>query len=251
MADIDDGPDDLEDKVAVADDVDLEPDDGEDGESGDTDDELEAAEEDDAEDGDEDPEPKAAKKEGRYATLARRAKEAEADAKAAREAVARLEQQQQQQLQQQNRAAWQAQEQAKLDLMLPEERVAYQTQQQLQAMQQQMAHIQFQAAEAAEKAEYTAKAATSPVYGKYASRVEKLKADLLREGRNVSRENLLKLLIGEDALQRGAKVGAKQKAAGSARRAAASGRQQSGRSDTASNSRREKTLEERLEGVLI
>jgi len=222
-------------------------------------DEADEGPDDETEDGDREPDEDddevdlvaAPKKEGRYAVLARRAKEAEAKAEAAERRAAEIAQRQEQQLQQQSRAAWEASERGKLEAMLPEERMAYQTQQQIQALRAEMQQVQFQAAEASEKAAFSAEARANPVYSKYESRVEAMKQDFLRQGKVVSRENILRHLIGEDALKRGAKAGAKQRSAGAARKAAAGGRQQSGRSDTATNSRREKSLEERLEGVLI
>ena len=242
------GPDDLDQDFEVLEDVDLEPDEGEDGEAAEEDDEgLEAS---DADDGDED-EPAPVKKEGRYAVLARRAKEAETRAEAAERRAQEALDRQTQGLQRRDRAAWEAQVREKLENMLPEERIAYQTEQRLQQMQHQMAQMQFHANEMAERAAFSAEARVNTVYSKYESRVEQMKKDFLTKGQNVSRENILKHLIGEDALKRGAKAGQKQRSAGSARKAAASGRQQSGRSDTTSSSRREKTLEERLEGVLI
>lgn len=214
------------------------------------DDETDAGPDDEGDDGEVD-EAKPARKEGRYAVLARRAKQAEDDAKAARQEVERITRQQQEVLQRQDRAAWEAQERIKLEAMLPEEKLAYQTQQQIQALRAEMQQVQFQAAEASEKASFAAEARVNPVYGKYADRVEDMKQDFLRQGKVVSRENILRHLIGEDALKRGGKAATKQRAAGAARKTAAAGRQQSGRSDTTSGSRREKTLEERLEGVLI
>lgn len=225
-------------------------------------DESEATEDDDAEEGDDedgedgeeaegdDPEPKP-KKEGRYAVLARRAKQAEEEAKRTREQFDQLQRQVQQQLQGPARAQWEAAERAKVEAMLPEERLAYQTQQQLQAMQHTLAQVQFQSAEAAERAEFAAKASVNPAYAKYADRVEKMKQDFLRDGKNVSRENILRHLIGEDALARGTKAGAKQRASGAARKAAAKGRPVSGRGDQASGGRAPKSLEEKLADVYI
>ena len=245
--------DDLEDDVADDSDFDLDTED--DAEVGDEDADLEASddtdvEDDDGEEEDDEPAPKA-KKEGRYAVLARRAKEAEAEAKAAKEEVARIARQNDEALRQRNQAEWEKQEREKLENMLPEERIAYQTDQKLRQMQHTLARVEFQALEATEKAEFSAEARVNPVYAKYSARVEAMKQDFLKKGSNVSRENILKHLIGEDALKRGAKAGAKQRSSGTARKAAASGRQQGGRSDTVSNSKREKTLEERLENVLI
>jgi len=244
MADTEfDGPEDeldleAEDELEIEDEV----------EEGDEAEESDEADE-GADDGDE--EAKAAiqvkaKKEGRFAVLARRAKEAEERAKKVEEDLQRF----QQQRTHQDRAAWEAAERAKLDNMLPDERAAYIADQRFNQMQFQLQQTQFQMAEMAEKASFEARASVNPTYAKYADRVEKVKADYLKDGKNVSRENILYHLIGKDALEKGTKAGARMRANGAAKKAAAKGRPASGRGDMAGGRRGQDDSLEALESRL-
>lgn len=231
-----------EDELEVEDEVEDEVEEGDEGEESDEADEG-------ADDGDE--EAKAAiqvktKKEGRFAVLARRAKEAEERAQKVEEDLQRF----QQQRIHQDRAAWEAAERVKLDNMLPDERAAYLSDQRFNHMQMQLQQTQFQMAEMAEKTSFESKASVNPTYAKYADRVEKMKADYLKDGKNVSRENILYHLIGKDALGKGTKAGARLRANGAAKKAAAKGRPASGRGDMAGSSRGQDDSLEALESRL-
>jgi hypothetical protein len=99
------------------------------------------------------------------------------------------------------RRAKEAEERARnRDLLSPEERIQAdmaEMRNQLQFMQQRSA---FDSQDAADRTAFAAKAASNPVYAKYADQVEAHLADLRRQGQNVTREALLAYVVGRAAL---------------------------------------------------
>jgi hypothetical protein len=240
------GPDDLE-APEVDEDAEAGPDEVED----DPVDDSDEGSEDDGDDGEPEVAAKPARKEGRLATLARRAKAAEEAATKAEAALAAVQRTQHEVQQREAQQRNEAQERAHLETLLPEEREIYGLKKELHQVQRNMQMLAFQATEASEKATFQAKAATVPLVGRYADRVEQRKQQLLQQGVNVPRELILQTMIGEDALKKAPAAGAKQRAAGAAKKTSAQARQAGGRSDTAGGKRGEKSLEERLENVLL
>ena len=180
------------------------------------------------------------------------AREAAAEAAALRKEMAELRQQRQQAHPQEESLE---QEQAKLALMSVEERVDYKLAKAEKINQRQMAMVQFQTAEAADKASYEAKAAYEPRYKKYAADVEKLLSSERAAGKNWPRETILKFVLGERVLNAKPMVDKQRK---DAQRRVSSQRTspEAGRSDRAAqrgrgNGSTLSELERRLEGVEI
>jgi hypothetical protein len=162
-----------------------------------------------------------------------------------------------QELREARQAQWQRQQaaseeerQARRALMTPEERVA----DDMAALRREFAATrqqdQMSTAAMMDKAAFDAKAATKPVYAKYASEVEERFQDQLRQGRPVEREIILKVLLGERALSGASDQKARRKAQGrveSQRVPAGSGK---GDSPTARGKAGD-TAENRLKGVII
>jgi len=154
-------------------------------------------------------ETKVSRGDARIQRLANEAKAAREEAAAARREAEELRRQ----TWQQNSQVTAQQEQERLALMLPEERTTYQ----LQKMQQQFdqARQQDRAATAAlmDKTAYDAKATINPVYKKFQDEVEARFEQHQRQGAPVAREILLKLVLGERALEGARNPGPKRQAA--------------------------------------
>lgn len=176
------------------------------------------------------------------------------EAKAAREeaAAARRE------AEEARRAAWQRSQaaseeerQARRALMTPEERVADDMAQMRREFAQQRHQDQMTTAALMDKTAYDAKATINPVYAKFKDEVEGRFQDLARKGQPVEREIILKVLLGERALEGAGKSGPARRQASKrveSQRVAAG----SGRGDTPSNrGRAGDTAESRLKDVII
>lgn len=184
--------------------------------------------------------------EARFQRLANETKAAREEAATARREAEEL-----------RRAQWQRQQsvseeerQARRALMTPEERVN----DDMAALRREFAAERHQdrmsSAAMMDKAAFDAKAATRPVYAKYASEVEERFQDQLRQGRPVEREIILKVLLGERALSGASDPKARRKAQGrvDSQRVPAS----SGKGDSPSNrGKAGDTAENRLKGVII
>lgn len=175
------------------------------------------------------------------------------ETKAERQRADRLEQE----LREARQERWQRQQasseeerQARRALMTPEERIT----DDMQAMERRFAATrqqdQMSSAAMMDKAAFDAKAATRPVYAKYASEVEERFQDQLRQGRPVEREIILKVLLGERALSGASDQKARRQAKGrvDSQRVSAS----SGKGDSPSaRGKAGDTAENRLKGVII
>ena len=178
------------------------------------------------------------------------AREAAAEAAALKREIAELRQQRQAP-QQESRE----QEEARLALMSVEERVDYKLAKATKEHERQMAVVQFQASDAADKASYDAKAAYEPRYKKYAVDVEKLLLQERQAGRNFPRDTILKFVLGERVMNAKPVVD-KQRREAARRVDAQRTRPDQGRSDRAAprgrgNGNSLAELEARLDGVMI
>lgn len=185
--------------------------------------------------------------ETRFQKLANETKAAREEAAEARREAAELRRQGWQQ--QQTRSA--EEEQQRLAYMTPDERAEYRIRQSeaRQTSERQQDRVQFAAT--MDKVAFDAKAAANPVYARHREAVETKFQDQLRQGKPVEREILLKLHLGDLALQGASKSGAQRKQAASrvqSQRVAPT----NGKGDAASpRARAGDTAESRLRNVII
>jgi hypothetical protein len=178
------------------------------------------------------------------------AREAAAEAAALKKELAELRQRQQA-----PQTESREQEEAKLALMSVEERVDYKLAKAEKENQRQMAVVQFQASDQADKAAYDAKSSYEPRFKKYAADVEKLLLAERQAGRNFPRETILKFVLGERVMNAKPAVD-KQRRDAQRRIGAQRTSSEAGRSDRAaprgrSNGNALSDLERRLAGVYI
>ncbi len=166
--------------------------------------------------------------------------------------AAELEQMRQQQATL-TRQQQEAQQKAYLDSLDPVERQNVLMEQRFQEMQRQQQMIQMQLQEQADRAQFQAKAATNPMVGKYADRVEAELQKLRAAGQNAPRETLLAYLIGQDMLTKTPAAAAKQRAASASRVKSAQGTPPNSRSNARAGSDGESLdeLEARLAGKVF
>lgn len=142
-------------------------------------------------------------------------------------------------------------EQQKLQEMEPHDRVAYLANKQAEALQGQIAKLQFQVQDTQDQARFQAKAAADPLYGKYVDKVEQKLQEMQSQGVTTTRDAILKYYVGEDLLaKREGAGGIRAKAAAAQRIASATGKTIGVRGATP-GTKSGKSLEERLTGVLI
>ena len=147
-------------------------------------------------------------------------------------------------------------ENARLALMTAEERMEYRLEKAERENKRQMGLMQFQMADAADKAAFEAKGAYEPRFRKYASDVEAMLAQERRAGRDFPRETILRFVLGGKVLDAKKDV-ARQKDQGRENIRRQQTRPSGGQSDVAA--RRSRTgqgdsvadLERRLENVQI
>lgn len=148
------------------------------------------------------------------------------------------------------------QEQAKLALMTAEERIDYKLRKAADENKRQLGAMQFQMADATDKAAFEARGSYDQRYKRYAPDVEKLLQEERRAGRNFPRETILKFVLGAKVLEGKSKV-EQQRKDGAKRIAQQSARADNGRSDRSAERTRPgrggglSDLEKRLDGVLI
>lgn len=209
----------------------------------------ETAEEADA--ADEPPAKKPSRGENRFHTLANRVKEEAAHRE-------RLERELQEvKANQQARTNVSYEEQArireeKLAIMEPHERTAYLQNERIDQLtrNQQLAELRHH--DAIDKAAYEGKASQNPIYAKHKEAVEKTLESLRNKGTNTSREELLKWIIGDEALKaKPSKAAVVKKEAAAVRVSAAKGKSTSANSDSGAYTGKGKSAEERLAGVFI
>lgn len=162
-------------------------------------------------------------------TIARKARE---EAAAARAELAAHTQQRQQTTGQRS-AAEEAAYRASLP---PEDLIRYDVNNVLRTQNQQMQLLQFNMQDTADKQAYTAQAATNPVYEKYAAKVERKLLELRKQGMNVPRSAILQNIIGEAVLSGKGKTVSRVKAKENEKKQKT--KATSGRSDTSRTSPR-------------
>jgi hypothetical protein len=140
----------------------------------------------------------------------------------------------------------------KLSLMEPHEKEAFLQKEEIQQLRNEMRATQMHSMDATDKAAYEAKALGNPIYAKHRDAVEKALKTLRSNGNTTTREELLKWVIGHEALSaKPAKANAAKKQAATVRVQAAKGKPASARSDAGTYTGTGKTAAQRLEGVLI
>lgn len=144
----------------------------------------------------------------------------------------------------------------KLSLMEPHEKQAFLQQEEIQQLRNEMRATQMHSMDASDKSAYQAIARTDTdqgkIYAKHESAVEKALVTLRSKGNTTTREELLKWVIGHEALNaKPAKANAAKKQAATVRVEAAKSKPASARSDSGSYTGKGKTAAQRLEGVLI
>ena len=164
-------------------------------------------------------------------------------------AQAQLENLRQQQLAVQSQRDRQAEEE-RLALLDPQERALYQANNQLRQLEHRLNQMEMQRSDDRDRANFHAKAAHDEMYAKYAEEVEQSYQDGLRRGVSAPREDLLAWRIGKELLQNKNSDGAKKKAAASKRIDTVTSKPASARGDVA-GSKKGKSVEDRLNGVLI
>lgn len=189
--------------------------------------------------------------ESRYQKAEREAAEARQEAKAARERVEALEREMRAPREPQETAT---QRQARLDLMMPDERSEYLRQEDRRHSDQQLNALRFEMSDRADKSEFVALCGSNPAFAAVKDEVESTLREMHARGMTAPRETLATHAIGKRVLDRakGAAPKLKKKAAENRQRNA--GRPGGARSDT---SGREGRLSEaqarrkRLEGMEI
>ncbi len=147
--------------------------------------------------------------EARFQRLANETKAAREEAAAARREAEDLRRQQWQQNSQQS----EQQQREMLALMTPDERAEYRIKQFETKQAQERQQDQHRIASLLDKTAFDAKATVNPVYARHKDAVEERFQEQLRQGRPVEREILLKLHLGELALQGAAKSGGQRRQA--------------------------------------
>ena len=126
------------------------------------------------------------------------------------------------------------QERARISLMTPEERADYRVSRLEQEFDRKLSGLAFQSADQNDKSAFKAMASVNQVYAKHEREVETRLAELRKQGQNVSREVMLKFIIGEKAVERAATSGGRQRAKATERVNRETTRPGATRSDTAS-----------------
>ena len=94
----------------------------------------------------------------------------------------------------------QQQFEARISMLPPDERMEQRMLRSEQQNNQRLTFMQIQMADQTDRASYQAKATSDKRFARYEQEVEQRLADLRRQGQNVSREALLKFIIGEKVL---------------------------------------------------
>jgi hypothetical protein len=143
-----------------------------------------------------------------------------------------------------------ADERARFEMMTPEQQDVYLARKEVQNTNARMAQLERTMMDSSDRAAFQAKASRDPRLAAYEDRVEVELAKVRASGANAPRETIAYFLIGKDVASKSPAAKKKQAAAAGQRVAAQTGRVVSGRGDTAAG-RRGRSLEDRLDGVLI
>jgi hypothetical protein len=140
----------------------------------------------------------------------------------------------------------------RFSLMTPQEQIAETLRESEQRHNATLSAMQMQMLDTADRTAFHSKAASDPLYAKWAPRVEGKLAELRTKGTNVERDVLLKYMIGEAALERRSSKEGKAEVRQAARRVQAQRtRPTSSGSDTQAQRRTGSTAERRLENMQI
>lgn len=142
-------------------------------------------------------------------------------------------------------------ESARLALMSPEERLDYKLAKAERTNAQQMQVMQFQMADATDKASFDGMARVDPLIGKYRDKVETDLATLRRRGLNVTREEILANVIGREVLAKRGQVSKAKKAGAETIRRQTTRPANGSTNVSTQRGRTNDTPAKRLEGVLI
>lgn len=149
----------------------------------------------------------------------------------------------------------QAERERRLAAMTPEARADFLLREQNQQLNQRLNQVEFNAWDSADLTRFEAMCASNPAASRLKDEVETALKEYRRQGQNVSRETVLKFLIGEKALARQPKAktrGQRTEAEGRNREGA---RPANGRGDATRDGNRstgtKQALRKRLEGVKI
>lgn len=142
-------------------------------------------------------------------------------------------------------------EAARLELMEPHERVAYQANKDKQELQNQVNMLALQMQDARDEAAFNAKASIDPRYAAHLESVNRMHAELRSKGVSTSREDILAYQIGKQALAQAAKADTEKRATADKRKAAVAGKPASARSDQGATRGKGKSLEDKLANVQL
>lgn len=155
-----------------------------------------------------------------------------------------------QQKQAQASAAERKAEEDRLALLDPAERTAYEANKRAQSLEHRLNLMQMQMQDATERAVFQSQAAHDPLIAKYKDQVEQMLEEDRKKGFSAPREAYLDILVGRAVRQESAKALIKKKESASKRIDAATSKPASARGDVA-GSKKGKSEEDRLRGVLI
>lgn len=122
-------------------------------------------------------------------------------------------------------------EQQRLDMMSESERIAYHVGKLLSPMQEQLAKLNVQSQVTEDRAKFAAMMSGRPDLKRFEGKVETMFGELLAKGQGQSRESILKHLIGEAILTKGAKALSTARATGQENISRQTTRPTSGRSN--------------------
>jgi hypothetical protein len=142
-------------------------------------------------------------------------------------------------------------ERQRLELMTPEERMEYRLNKMEELTRRETARLQTQLWESSDRAAFASMAASNPLVSKYKDQVESLFQQEMRKGNMLSREVLLKYVVGENMLKRAPKAASTQRKAGQERIERQKVTPSNARGNVSASRRGEQTLEDRLDGVFI
>lgn len=205
--------------------------------------------------GDEQEPPARSRANSRIRTLTTREKEAKTRADNAEREVSQLRRQMeevQRSVQATHTVKDAAAEAELLSQMDPVQRVAYEADKKINALNAEINRVKLSSLDSTDKATFLSKAQNDSVRTRLSAEVEKNLADMRSKGINAPREEIYYYLLGKELVEQKNKSGGKNpdKQAARARIDSTNGRSSSVRSD-ASSSRKGKTAEERLENMII
>lgn len=228
--------------------------DGQDGDEGEGSDDADGQEDVGDEGPDEvadDPPKRLSRGERRIQAVRKEAREATAKTQRLEEELIRLRAERQNQQPQLSPEDEAAQERERLAIMTPDERTEYRLAKSERNNARQIQQMRIEQQDALDQAQYQTRAASDPRFKRYEPEVNKRLRELRAQGQNVTREALLKFILGEKLLERDAAAGAKQKAAAGKRVQRQAAPRMNGRTDVATTRGRDSSLEKRLTGVQL